>query len=113
MNTTSETLQQAGRSATSMTLTTLALTIATAIGAEHLSTLRQQPPSISSYHLLATLLFPTFPLVDLILSITGTFRNHQRSAAYARPSWHYLACRALDLRAVPEVMSSKLPRPHH
>ena len=101
-----------GRTGFSMFLTATTLTLVTAVGAKHLATLRQQPAGVTSYHVLASLVFPTFPIVDLVISVFGTIKKYPPNGpSTSRLPWRYLLCRMLDVRAITETQHSEKSKP--
>ena len=91
-----------GRSITAMIVKTVALTVVTVIGAEYLAIVRRQPNRVASYHVFATLIFPTFPPSDLGISIYRSVFNSEHGKGVERASWQYRLCAILDMRAIPE-----------
>ena len=107
MNTTTSDFVQSvaaeqGRSVVAMTIKTVAFTMTTALGAKYLATLRRQPTRFASYNVLASIIFPTFPLSDLCISLYRTATNiSKRGAEFSNESLRYYVCATLDMRAIP------------
>ena len=87
------------RSVTEMLFTALLITVGTTIAALHLSSLRRQPRKLVSYQVLASILIPTFPFAELLISIYRTLKSRPQCLMYPT---RYDICAALDQRAIPE-----------
>lgn len=91
---------QDARSVTEMLVTAFLITAGTTIAAFHLTSLRRQPRKLASYQVLASILIPTFPFAELLISIYRTL-NTTRQQGLIYPMRYY-TCAALDQRAIPE-----------
>lgn len=87
------------RSVTEMLFTVLLITAGTTIAALHLCSLRRQPRKLASYQVLASVLIPTFPFAELLISIYRTLKTRPQCLIYPT---RYDICAALDQRAIPE-----------
>ena len=87
------------RSVTELLFTAFLMTAGTTIAARHLTSLRRQPRKLASYQVLASILIPTFPFAELLISIYRTLNTRQQGLIY--PTRYYI-CAALDQRAIPE-----------
>ena len=87
------------RSVTEMLFTALLMTAATTVAALHLTSLRRQPRKLASYQVLASILIPTFPFAELLISIYRTLKTRPQCLIY--PARYYISA-ALDQRAIPE-----------
>ena len=87
------------RSVTEMLFTAFLITVGTTVAALHLSSLRRQPRKLASYQVLASILIPTFPFAELLISIYRTLKTRPRCLIYPT---RYDICAALDQRAIPE-----------
>ncbi|KAK0512123.1 hypothetical protein JMJ35_005251 [Cladonia borealis] len=92
---------QDARSVTEMLFTAFLMTAGTTIAALYLTSLRRQPRKLASYQVLASILIPTFPFAELLISIYRTL-NTTRQQGLVYPTRYYL-CAALDQRAIPET----------
>ena len=87
------------RSVTEMLFTALLITAGTSVAALHLTSLRRQPRKLASYQVLASILIPTFPFAELLISIYRTLKTRPQYLIYPT---RYDICAALDQRAIPE-----------
>lgn len=87
------------RSVTEMLFTALLMTAGTTVAALHLTSLRRQPRKLASYQVLASILIPTFPFAELLISIYRTLRTRPQ---FLKLPTRYDICAALDQRAIPE-----------
>ncbi len=92
-------LPQDARSVTELLVTAFLMTTSATVAASHLSSLRRQPRKLASYQVLASILIPTFPFAELLISIYRTLKTRQPGLIY--PTRYYI-CAALDQRAIPE-----------
>ncbi len=92
-------LPQDARSVTELLVTAFLMTAGNTIAARHLTSLRRQPRKLASYQILASILIPTFPFAELLISIYRTLKTRQEGLIY--PTRYYI-CAALDQRAIPE-----------
>lgn len=88
-----------GRSVKEISLNAFILYVATIISARCLTNLRRQPRKLASYQIFASLLIPTFPFAEIIISTLRIRRTWRHSDL--RASKRYFFCAALDMRAVP------------
>ena len=92
-----DTHQGDGRSVLGIVIKTVFLAAATAIASLHLAQLRRQPTLLASYQIIATMLVPTFPLADFIISMYRTLKALRNAE---KGNWSsYTICSALDVRA--------------
>ena len=91
---------QDARSVTEMLFMALLITAGTTIAALHLTFLRRQPRKLASYQVLASILIPTFPFAELLISLYRTLKI-TRQLGLIHPMRYYI-CAALDQRAIPE-----------
>ena len=89
------------RSVTEMLFTAFSITAGTTIATLYLTFLRRQPRKLASYHVLASILIPTFPFAELLISIYRTL-NTKRQQGLIYPTGYYI-CAALDQRAIPNI----------
>ena len=75
------------------------MTASATVAARHLASLRRQPRKLASYQVLASILIPTFPFAELLISIYRTLNTRQPGLIC--PTRYYI-CAALDQRAIPE-----------
>ena len=87
------------RSVTELFFTALLITAGTSVAALHLTSLRRQPRKLASYQVLASILIPTFPFAELLISIYRTLKTRPQCLIYPT---RYDICAALDQRAIPE-----------
>ena len=87
------------RSVTELLFMALLITAGTTVAALHLTSLRRQPRKLASYQVLASILIPTFPFAELLISIYRTLKS--RPQCLICPT-RYDVCAALDQRAIPE-----------
>lgn len=87
------------RSVMEMLFTALLITAGTTVAALHLTSLRRQPRKLASYQVLATILIPTFPFAELLISTYRTLKTRPQCLIYPT---RYDICAALDQRAIPE-----------
>ena len=87
------------RSVTEMLFTAFLITAGTTVAALHLTSLRRQPRKLASYQVLASILIPTFPCAELLISIYRTLKTRPRCLIYPT---RYDICATLDQRAIPE-----------
>ena len=91
---------QDARSVTEMLFMASLITAGTTIAALHLTCLRRQPRKLASYQVLASILIPTFPFAELLISLYRTLKT-TRQQGLIHPMRYYI-CAALDQRAIPE-----------
>lgn len=103
---TAHVLQDPRRSVTEMLFTAILITAGTTIAALHLTSLRRQPRKLGSYQVLASILIPTFPFAELLISTYRTLKT-TRQQGLIYPTRYYI-CAALDQRAIPE--SENIPQ---
>lgn len=87
------------RSVKEIFISAFTLYITTIIAARCLTKLRRQPSNLASYQIFATLLIPTFPLAEIIISTLRTWRAWKWTGL--RISKRYYLCAVLEMRAVP------------
>ena len=83
-----------------MLFTAFLITAGTPIAVLYLASLRRQPRKLASNQALASILIPTFPSAELLISIYRTLNiTRQQGLVYQT---RYYICAALDQRAIPE-----------
>lgn len=92
-------LSQHRRSVKEIFLSAFTSYLTTIIAVRCLTNLRRRPSKLASYQICATLLIPTFPLAEIIISTLRTWRAGKRTGL--RTSKRYYLCAVLDMRAVP------------
>lgn len=95
------------RSVLEIVIKAVSLTATITIATLYLARLRKQPKHLASYQTIMTLVVPTFPLADLIIS---AYRTLKSSKSAEKRSWNsYTICSALDIRASNEVGGETVP----
>ena len=96
-----------GRSRPEMMVKAVLLLFIATIATNYLARLRKQPTKLAAYQVSASILVPTFPLADFMISFYRTFKAMRRTEKLIWSSYHN-AC-ILDVRASSESGEATVP----